>query len=411
MKWEEVKLGELYTVHNGLSKSKDFFGSGFPFLSFSTVFKNYFIPEKIIDLVQSSETERKTFSIKKGDVFITRTSETIDELGMSCVALRDIPNATYNGFTKRMRPIDSNKVCPKYIGYFLRTSYFRNKFIAFSNMTTRASLKNEDLLSMTIFLPPYPVQQKIAGILSAYDDLIENNQKQIKLLEEAAQRLYKEWFVDFRFPGHETAKFINGLPERWRKEAFINIFSYVRGKSYSSAEIEAETGILMANLKNIKPFGGYNRGKEKHFNGTYKEEQTISSGDVIMAVTDMTQERRLVGYVARVPRLHKKAIFSMDIIKLIPVKISKIFLYSLLNYGNFGKILSQKANGTNVLHLRLENILDVIAIIPEEKIENNFVKNITPLFNKIDTLEDQICLLQEARDRLLPKLMNGEIEV
>lgn len=101
----------------------------------------------------------------------------------------------------------------------------------------------------------------------------------------------------------------------------------------------------------------------------------------------------------------------MDIIKLIPVKISKIFLYSLLNYGNFGKILSQKANGTNVLHLRPENILDVIAIIPEEKIENNFVKNITPLFNKIDTLEDQICLLQEARDRLLPKLMNGEIEV
>ena len=141
----------------------------------------------------------------------------MDELGMSSVALKDYPNATYNGFCKRLRPIDSEyKVLPKYIGYYLRTPEFRGKFLGLSgSMTTRASLKNDDLLSMTIPLPPFETQQKIAGILSAYDDLIENNRKQIKLLEEAAQKLYKEWFIKLNFPGHENVKIVDGVPEGW----------------------------------------------------------------------------------------------------------------------------------------------------------------------------------------------------
>lgn len=111
---------------------------------------------------------------------------------MSSVALMDYPNATYNGFTKRLRPIDKKRILPEYIGYYLRCNEFRSKFIAFSTMTTRASLRNEDLLSIKVPVPPLDIQRRIADILSTYDDLIENNRKQIKLLEEAAQRLYKE---------------------------------------------------------------------------------------------------------------------------------------------------------------------------------------------------------------------------
>ena len=203
--WKKVKLGELYEVHNGLSKGRQFFGSGYPFLTFSNVFNNWFLPEKLDSLVQSSEKEREACSIKKGDVFITRTSETMNELGMSSVALRDYPNATYNGFTKRLRPIDDS-VVPEYIGYYLRSPKFRGKFMAFSSMTTRASLANGDLLNMEVELPEKSLQVSIASILHRYDSLIENYQKQITLLEEAAQRLYKEWFVDLRFPGHENTK-------------------------------------------------------------------------------------------------------------------------------------------------------------------------------------------------------------
>ena len=216
MSWDTVKLGELYTVHNGLSKGSKFFGSGYPFLTFSTVFNNYFIPPELDSFVQSSEAERQNYSIKRGDVFLTRTSETSDELGMSCVALKDYPNATYNGFTKRMRPF-TDRILPEFIGYYMRMPSFRGEFLAFSTMTTRASLKNEDLLGLQIRLPEKETQKRIADILSAYDNLIENNQKQIKLLEEAVQRLYKEWFVNFRFPGYEDTPIVDGVPEGWER--------------------------------------------------------------------------------------------------------------------------------------------------------------------------------------------------
>ena len=125
--WKKVKLGELYSVNNGLSKGRQFFGSGYPFLTFSNVFNNWFLPEELESFVQSSEKERQTCSIKKGDVFITRTSETMDELGMSSVALKDYPNATYNGFTKRLRPL-TDEVIPEYIGYYLRSPKFRGGY-------------------------------------------------------------------------------------------------------------------------------------------------------------------------------------------------------------------------------------------------------------------------------------------
>ena len=104
----------------GFPKVKAFFGSGFPFLTFSEVMNNFFVPEKLTSLVQTDEKERDKFSIKRGDVFLNRTSETAEELGISCVALQDHPNATFNGFCKRLRPI-ADEVVPEYIGYYLRS--------------------------------------------------------------------------------------------------------------------------------------------------------------------------------------------------------------------------------------------------------------------------------------------------
>lgn len=128
--WQIVKLGELYSVHNGLSKGRQFFGTGYPFLTFSNVFNNWFLPNELDSLVQTTDKEREACSIKYGDVFITRTSETMNELGMSSVALKDYPDATYNGFTKRLRPF-TDKVLPNYIGYYLRSPKFRGKFMLF----------------------------------------------------------------------------------------------------------------------------------------------------------------------------------------------------------------------------------------------------------------------------------------
>ena len=195
--WKEYKLGDIYEVHNGLSKGGKFFGSGYQFLSFSTIFNNWFIPNELSNLVQSTDKEQESYSIKEGDVFITRTSETADELGMSCVALKDYPKATYNGFCKRMRQYNHDiEVHSKYIGYYLRNPNFRLHFQAFSgSMSTRASLTNEALLGLTVKLPPLPTQQKIATILSSLDDKIELNNKINTNLEQQAQALFNQFFI------------------------------------------------------------------------------------------------------------------------------------------------------------------------------------------------------------------------
>ena len=407
--WKKVKLGDLYEVHNGLSKGRQFFGTGFPFLTFSNVFNNWFLPEELESLVQTTDKEREACSIKAGDVFITRTSETMDELGMSSVALKDYPNATYNGFTKRLRPI-TNRVNPRYIGYYLRTPKFRGQFMAFSTMTTRASLANNDLLNMEVELPSMDIQHRIATILSRYDSLIENYQKQIKLLEEAAQRLYKEWFVDLHFPGHENTNIIDGVPEGWEKKKLCELFSFVRGKSYTSKELSDE-GTIMVNLKNIQSFGGYKSDVEKHFIGTYKEEQTLMKGDLIMGVTDMTQERRLVGSVALIPDFKETATFSMDIIKLISFKLPNIYLYCAMRYGDVSRQIAPLANGVNVLHLKPEAISNIEMVVASDSIIEKFVSYTSKTIENILSLQSQLRLLTEARDRLLPKLLSGEITV
>lgn len=259
--------------------------------------------------------------------------------------------------------------------------------------------------------PPIEIQNKIVKYISAYDDLIENNQKQIKLLEEAAQRIYKEWFVDLHFPGHEDVKIIDGVPEGWSKHRLGKLFQVVRGKSYSSKDLSENSGFLMVNLSNIRPYGGYNRNQEKHYTGKCNDDQFVVAHDLLMGVTDMTQERRTVGRVAIVPNLHEKAMISMDLIKLIPIEGDPLFYYALLNYGGYSEVVSSFANGTNVLHLRPEMLGVVEVTLPDKKLQDRFVAYFENIQNCIDMLQEEIIYAAEARDRLLPKLMSGEIEI
>src|SRR5579872_2754908 len=159
--WKEYKLNEVYDFASGLSKPASEFGHGYQFLSFKEIFQSYFLPSELKNLVNSTPKEQATCSIKKGDVFLTRTSETQEELGMSSVALKDYPNATFNGFTKRLRPKGNVKILPEYAGFYFRTPRFRALVTAMSSITTRASLNNEMLSALTITIPSVPKQQQI----------------------------------------------------------------------------------------------------------------------------------------------------------------------------------------------------------------------------------------------------------
>lgn len=403
MKWEKVKLGDLYTVHNGLSKGKKFFGTGFPFLSFSIVFNKWFIPEQLYDLVEVDEKERDSYSIKKGDVFITRTSETMEELGMSTVALKDYPNATYNGFTKRLRPI-TELLEPRFIGYYLRTPEFRGKFMAFSAMTTRASLTNDDLLSLEVPVPPLPVQQRIASILSAYDDLIENNQKQINLLEEAAQRLYKEWFVDLRFPGHENVKIVDGVPEGWKIKKIEELADTMSGGTptrsheeyYSSGEIlwlktkELNDGFIFDTEEKITEAGLKN-----------SSAKLFEKGCIILAM-----------YGATIGRLGISSVTMCcnQACCVLKIKEKILFEYVYLWLVNNREMLISRGRGSAQSNLSQELIKQIEVRIPSDGVLIKFSNVVDKLLKNKEILEKQISFLREARDRLLPKLMSGEIE-
>lgn len=386
MSWKKVKLEELYTVHNGLSKGRQYFGTGYPFLTFSTVFNNYFLPNELTDLVQSTEKEQKNYSILRGDIFVTRTSETSDELGMSCVALKDYPQATYNGFCKRMRPIQPDRVLPEYIGYYMRMPSFRGEFQAFSTMTTRASLKNEDLLSLSVPLPPIETQYKIADILSAYDNLIENNQKQIKLLEEAAQRLYKEWFVDLRFPDYETTHIVDGVPEGWEKaEVGTCLAKTPRTKQVMTADM-LDCGEIPVIDQSRNFVSGY----------TNDTETIVDVGFPVIVFGDHTRVLKYIQFPFAKGADGTQLIVSNN--EKLP---QSLFYCSLVNVD-----LSNHHYARHFKYLKAEQIL-----IPTLDVACKFDNAVSPLFNQMQLLRDKCNLASEARDRLLAKLMNGEIEV
>lgn len=400
MKWEKVKLEELYEVHNGLSKGRKFFGSGYPFLSFSTVFNNYFIPSELTDLVQSTEKEQESYSIKRGDVFVTRTSETSDELGMSCVALKDYPYATYNGFTKRMRPKNCARVLPEYIGYYMRMPSFRGEFQAFSTMTTRASLRNEDLLSLEITLPSIETQYRIASILSAYDNLIENNQKQIKLLEEAAQRLYKEWFVDLRFPGYENTPVVDGVPEGWKNSELGDI-AIDSGKNEKKENRDYYSYYLPIDCL-----------PKKSLAYTDKNEVSLAESSLVGF------EKNDVLFGAMRPYFHKVVMardkgLTRSTCFVINSKSQEYWAYLLMLLFSSDTIdyATKISVGTTMPYVRWKDFVQMPILIPSKEICVKYQNIILPIINDISTLAISCEKLKEARDRLLPKLMSGELEV
>ena len=311
--------------------------------------------------------------------------------------------------TVLIRP-NANLVNPAFLTYHLLAPEQQYKLLSTANGATVAHVNMPTIRNLKLSLPPLATQHRIATILSRYDSLIENYQKQIKLLEEAAQHLYKEWFVDLHFPGHENTNIVDGVPEGWEKKKLCELFSFVRGKSYTSKELSDE-GTIMVNLKNIQSFGGYKSDVEKHFIGTFKEEQTLMKGDLIMGVTDMTQERRLVGSVALIPDFKETATFSMDLIKLISFKLPNIYLYCAMRYGDVSRQIAPLANGVNVLHLKPEAISNIEMVVASDSIIEKFVSYTSKTIESILSLQSQLRLLTEARDRLLPKLMSGEIEI
>lgn len=193
VKW--TTLGEIYDSSSGLSKSADQFGSGDPFLAYKDVFHNPVVPDELSGLVKTTEAEQDRYSIRAGDVFVTRTSEDLKGLGMSCAALRDHPRATFNGFSKRLRPKEMGVVEPAYAAYFFRSSLFRAQIARTAVLSTRVSLNDAILMRIRIAVPGVEDQRRIVRTLDNFDALKKDLSACLPAEIEARRKQY-EYYRD-----------------------------------------------------------------------------------------------------------------------------------------------------------------------------------------------------------------------
>ena len=194
--WKICKLRHIGTPQNGISKGGEFFGTGFPFVSYGDIYKNFTLPETVDGLVNTTETERKQYSVECGDIFFTRTSETIEEVGFSCVCEKTIPDATFAGFVIRVRPFN-DKLLTGFAKYYFRSSHHRFYLVKEMNLVTRASLSQGLLKSMPVLVPPKTEQQEISDYLdhkcSQIDKLIALKQQKIEKLQQYKKSLIYEY--------------------------------------------------------------------------------------------------------------------------------------------------------------------------------------------------------------------------
>jgi type I restriction enzyme S subunit len=232
-------------------------------------------------------------------------------------------------------------------------------------------------------------------------------------LEDAARILYREWFVRFRFPGHEHVRIIEGIPEGWERRPISDLADVLRGRSYTSDELVDEGGQPFVNLKCIKRFGGFRVSGLKGFKGEHKPHHLVIPGDIVIAVTDMTRDAMIVAQAARIPRtVGSDAIFSMDLVKVVAKKeFEPEWFYGMLRYSSFSTEVREEATGATVLHLKPKHIETWQAVVPPHMLRSLFATTIRDFLDHKDNLELQIEKLAQARDLLLPRLMNGEIAV
>ena len=301
-------------------------------------------------------------------------------------------------------------------------AYYYLKLIEaqFHNSSSGAAIQNinTDILRQTeIPCPPLSVQRRIASILSAYDELMENSQRRIRILEAMARALYREWFVHFRFPGHEkhlhVASPLGDIPQGWEVKQIGEVADTFRGRSYRSVDLAEEGGLPFLNLKCLDRDGGFRRSGLKRYTGEYKPSHVARKGDIVMGVTDMTQERRIVAHAALVPTLDKEfGIASMDLVRIEPKHpMPKAFLYSFLRCSSFADEVKQHANGANVLHLAPERITDFRFPVPTVGLMHRFADFVAPTLEQMDALENKTENLRRTRDLLLPRLLSGQVEL
>ncbi len=381
MNWEVVKLSEVcLSISDGDHQPPPKTTTGIPFVTISDItstnkfdFSNtMFVPQEYYDNLDSKrkpEIDDILYSV-------------VGSFGIP-VYMREDAQFVFQRHIAILRP-DKEKVEPKFLYYTMLSRDFYMKADAAAVGAAQRTVSLTALRNMEINLPPVDVQRNIADILSPYDNLIENNQKQITLLEEAAQRLYKEWFVDLRFPGYEDLAVIDGVPEGWKKLSLPEIAPIVTGKK--DANFGTENGQYLFFTCAQEPI------KAPAYSFDCDAVILAGNGDFNVKL-----------YRGQFEAYQRTYVFS-------PYSLENLYLLYYAVKDNMLQLF-QGASGSTIKFLTKRMFERINVFVPSEEVHTRFNICCEAYQQKIEVLKKQITALQEARDRLLPKLMSGELEV
>lgn len=386
MKWEIAKLGDISkNIQTGPFGSQlhqsDYSECGIPVVMPKDLVGGK-ISEESIARVDKTHVERLCrHKIEVGDILYSRRGD----VGR-CAHVTKKEEGWLCGTGCLRVTIDSEKADSRFVFFQLQHPDTVGWVEKHAVGATMLNLNTTILSSVPIRLPALEIQKRIADILSAYDDLIENNQKQIKLLEEAAQRLYKEWFVNLRFPGHENTKIVDGVPEGWHRGTIGQIAEFKRGRTITKAQVKGGNVPVIA--------GGLEPAYYHNVANTKAPVITISAS----------------GANAGFVRLYGVDVFASDCSFVDGLGTESLFfVYEFLKESKVS--IDQLQKGSAQPHVYAKDINAMKITIPEKEYLERFDRYAKVLFDKIKTLQGQNERLKIARDLLLPKLMSGEMEV
>ena len=389
MSWVNTTLGEISAnIQTGPFGSQlhqsDYSDEGTPVVMPKDLVNGQISEVSIARVSEDHVNRLSRHKVEVGDILYSRRGD----VGR-CAFATDIEQGWLCGTGCLRVTIDRSKAIPKFVFYQLQKAETVGWVEKHAVGATMLNLNTSILSSVPIEIPSLAEQQIIVDILLAYDELIENNQKQIKLLEEAAQRLYKEWFVDFRFPGYENTPIADGVPQGWKQESIDNVYSIKYGKNLPTTEISTNGKYPVYGANGV--IGYY----DKYNCDAY--------------VTLVTSRGNGSGDVSRTH--HSNSFVTNNSFIVIPQQaynfISNEFTYWLMKHTDFKSICTGSAQP----QLTNNSISTLKVLVPTKKLILYFCEITRTYFENIERLLKQNRFLTEARDRLLPKLMSGELEV
>ena len=399
MSWEKVRLGDVTDSCLGkmLDQEKNK-GDYHPYLANVNVRWGSFDLENLPQM-RFEDDEQERYGLKYGDLIICEGGEP----GRCAIWKDAIPNMKIQKALHRVRVHDCLDY--RYLFYWFLWAGKRGALEQYFTGATIKHMPGQKLKSVIIDKPPIETQRRIADILSAYDDLIENNRKQIKLLEEVAQRLYKEWFVDLRFPGHERTKIVDGVPEGWESCILDDVIEFDPKVRLDKDRIKQF--VPMSALSTASMVLDMNEISETTSNSGSK----FQNGDTLLARITPCLENGKTAFVHGL-ETDEGAVGSTEYIVMRSKKLNPYMVYLLSRTNSFRQSAINSMSGSDGRQrVKADKLKALAYLLPPARLVHRFEKIVSPMFEMVFALNQQIFTATQARDRLLPKLMSGEVEV